>query len=49
MNGDFVKDDKKQVCKFCGNGRAVIRKYGLYLCKLCFKDRARELGFEKLE
>jgi len=42
------KETKKRVkCRFCGNGRAVIKKYGLKLCRRCFKDYAERLGWEK--
>ncbi len=34
-------------CKFCGNVRGLIRKYGLYICRKCFRERAVELGFKK--
>lgn len=44
-----MKDDRKVVCKFCGSSKAVVRKYDLYLCRRCFKDHAKDLGFEKLE
>jgi len=36
-----------QVCQRCGSRDAVIRKYGLYLCRQCFRELARELGFRK--
>ncbi len=34
-------------CKFCGNVRGLIRKYGLYICRKCFREKASELGFKK--
>jgi len=36
-----------QVCVRCGSRDAVIQKYGLYLCRQCFREVARELGFKK--
>ncbi|MCD6428304.1 MAG: 30S ribosomal protein S14 [Desulfurococcales archaeon] len=36
-----------QVCVRCGSKDAVIQKYGLYLCRQCFREVARELGFKK--
>jgi len=36
-----------QVCIRCGSRDAVIQKYGLYLCRQCFREVARELGFKK--
>ncbi len=34
-------------CKQCGRMRAHIRKYGLHLCRQCFREMAPELGFKK--
>jgi small subunit ribosomal protein S14 len=32
-------------CQRCGSHDAVIRKYGLYLCRQCFRELAVSLGF----
>ena len=34
-------------CKQCGRMRAHIRKYGLHLCRQCFREMAPKLGFKK--
>ena len=34
-------------CRRCGSHNAIIRKYGLYLCRQCFREVARQLGFKK--
>ncbi|MCQ4152828.1 MAG: 30S ribosomal protein S14 [Archaeoglobi archaeon] len=34
-------------CKRCGRKRALVRKYGIYLCRQCFREKAMELGFKK--
>lgn len=34
-------------CRQCGRTRAHIRKYGLHICRQCFRDMAQELGFKK--
>jgi small subunit ribosomal protein S14 len=34
-------------CRRCGRIRAVIRKYGLELCRQCFRETATNLGFKK--
>ncbi|MCD6229801.1 MAG: 30S ribosomal protein S14 [Candidatus Diapherotrites archaeon] len=34
-------------CRFCGTSRGLIRKYGLSVCRRCFRDVAEELGFSK--
>ncbi len=37
---------KNVKCRRCGRAQAVIRKYGLMLCRHCFKLVAEELGFK---
>jgi len=34
-------------CKRCGGHEAVIRRYGLYICRRCFREVAPKLGFKK--
>lgn len=34
-------------CKRCGSTRAHIQKYGLHLCRRCFRDIAFKIGFKK--
>lgn len=34
-------------CKICGTSRGVIRRYELYVCRRCFREVARSIGFEK--
>lgn len=34
-------------CKHCGRTGAHISKYGLHLCRQCFRDHATKLGFKK--
>ncbi|MDK2795687.1 MAG: small subunit ribosomal protein [Archaeoglobaceae archaeon] len=34
-------------CKRCGRKRALVRKYGIYLCRQCFRETAMDLGFKK--
>ncbi|MCK4397631.1 MAG: 30S ribosomal protein S14 [Methanophagales archaeon] len=35
------------VCRRCGRKRGLVRKYGIYLCRQCFREIAREIGFKK--
>ncbi|MDN5358399.1 MAG: small subunit ribosomal protein [Candidatus Diapherotrites archaeon] len=42
-----ARHGKNVKCQRCGRPEAVIRKYGLMLCRQCFREVARELGFEK--
>ena len=34
-------------CKHCGRIRGHVSKYGLHLCRQCFRDTAVHLGFKK--
>ncbi len=34
-------------CRNCGRRRGVVRRYGIRLCRQCFRDNARDLGFKK--
>jgi small subunit ribosomal protein S14 len=34
-------------CRRCGQYDAIIRKYGLNLCRQCFRELAPTLGFKK--
>ena len=34
-------------CERCGRIRGHIRKYGLNLCRQCFREIATDLGFKK--
>ena len=34
-------------CKHCGSTRAHIQKYSIHLCRRCFREQARDLGFKK--
>lgn len=37
----------KRKCKQCGRNGAHIRKYGLQVCRQCFREVAPHLGFKK--
>lgn len=34
-------------CRRCGQNRSMVRRYGLRLCRHCFREKARDLGFKK--
>jgi small subunit ribosomal protein S14 len=34
-------------CRRCGRTGAHIQKYGLHLCRQCFREIAQEIGFKK--
>ncbi len=35
-------------CKICGGRRGHLSKYNLDICRRCFREVAKELGFRKL-
>lgn len=43
----FGKDAKK--CPRCRSNWGMISKYGLNLCRRCFRELALELGFKKMK
>ncbi len=38
---------KEEECRICGRKQALINKYNLSVCRQCFREVARNLGFEK--
>ncbi|MBL7147392.1 MAG: 30S ribosomal protein S14 [Nanoarchaeota archaeon] len=34
-------------CKICGRTHAYIQKYNLNICRQCFRENAKRLGFKK--
>jgi small subunit ribosomal protein S14 len=34
-------------CGICGTSRGLIRSYGLYVCRRCFREIAEDMGFKK--
>ncbi|XP_076329780.1 small ribosomal subunit protein uS14-like [Tachypleus tridentatus] len=36
-------------CRVCSNTHGLIRKYGLSICRRCFRQYANDIGFKKLD
>ncbi|KAL8612841.1 40S ribosomal protein S29 [Nucella lapillus] len=36
-------------CRVCNNTHGLIRKYGLNICRRCFRQYAADIGFKKLD
>uniref|UniRef100_A0A3B4WBA3 Small ribosomal subunit protein uS14 n=1 Tax=Seriola lalandi dorsalis TaxID=1841481 RepID=A0A3B4WBA3_SERLL len=36
-------------CRVCSNRHGLIRKYGLNMCRQCFRQYAKDIGFVKLD
>lgn len=48
MKAKKKKQTRKMIyCKICKNNKGMIHKYGINLCRRCFKDFAESLGFKK--
>ena len=37
----------KRRCRRCGTTRGLIRKYGLYICRRCFREIGKDIGVHK--
>lgn len=38
-----------RVCRRCGTHKGIIRSYGLYICRRCFRETAEQIGFKKYD
>ncbi|MEE8198986.1 MAG: 30S ribosomal protein S14 [Thermoplasmata archaeon] len=47
MTGPRGAFGRKLGCKRCGRKRGIVRRYGIHLCRQCFREMAYELGFRK--
>ncbi|MFH0715178.1 MAG: 30S ribosomal protein S14 [Candidatus Diapherotrites archaeon] len=41
------KRELARYCKNCGNNKGMVHRYGINLCRRCFKEFAEQLGFRK--
>ena len=50
MNKKNSKSDAKNLrCVVCGAQDGMIHKYGLNICRRCFRENAPSIGFRKLD
>ncbi|KAF3209124.1 40S ribosomal protein S29 [Orbilia oligospora] len=35
-------------CRVCAHQAGLIRKYGLNICRQCFRERSKDIGFTKV-
>jgi ribosomal protein S14 len=42
-----LKGKGTRKCRVCGGARGVIRAHGFQVCRRCFREVARDLGFKK--
>ncbi|EEH38080.2 hypothetical protein PAAG_01001 [Paracoccidioides lutzii Pb01] len=36
-------------CRVCAHKAGLIRKYGLLVCRQCFREKASDIGFIKID
>ncbi|NHJ22985.1 MAG: 30S ribosomal protein S14 [Candidatus Lokiarchaeota archaeon] len=39
----------KRECRRCHTHRGLIRRYGLYICRRCFYEIGKEIGFHRFD
>jgi small subunit ribosomal protein S14 len=37
----------QHACRRCGRKQGLVSKYDIYLCRQCFREVARSMGFKK--
>lgn len=40
---------KPNICSMCGTHKGVMQRYGMHICRRCFKDNAAKMGFRKYD
>jgi len=36
-----------EACQRCGREQGLVGKYDIYLCRQCYREIARDMGFKK--
>lgn len=42
-----TKTAKQESCQRCNRKQGLVGKYNIWLCRQCFREIAREMGFKK--
>ncbi|PSP38255.1 30S ribosomal protein S14 [Halobacteriales archaeon SW_8_65_20] len=42
-----VPTGQAEECQRCGRKQGLVGKYDIWLCRQCFREIARDMGFEK--
>jgi ribosomal protein S14 len=48
-NIKMKKRQPERSCAMCGTKKGMMRKYGMKICRRCFKDNATRMGFVKYD
>ena len=41
--------EQRRVCADTGREQGLVGKYGIWLCRQSFREKARDIGFKKYE
>jgi small subunit ribosomal protein S14 len=41
------RTDEREQCRRCGRAQGLVGKYDIFLCRQCFREVARSMGFKK--
>ncbi|KAB7515681.1 30S ribosomal protein S14 [Halosegnis rubeus] len=44
---ESVPTGQTEECQRCGRKQGLVGKYDIWLCRQCFREIARDMGFEK--
>jgi len=42
-----TRSEQLRDCQRCGRKQGLVGKYDIYLCRQCFREVARSMGFKK--
>ncbi|MEF8826472.1 MAG: 30S ribosomal protein S14 [Halapricum sp.] len=41
------RTEQMETCQRCGREQGLVGKYDIWLCRQCFREISRDMGFEK--
>ena len=44
---ESVPTGQLEACQRCGREQGLVGKYDIWLCRQCFREIARDMGFKK--
>ena len=45
--GETAETGQTHECRRCGREQGLVGKYDIWLCRQCFREIARSMGFKK--
>lgn len=43
------RTEQRESCQRCGRKQGLVGKYDIWLCRQCFREIARDMGFRKYQ